>query len=87
MKTPKEDPADKAARLRERRISELEQDQATQKQAAGLTSDIRSVYGLRAMSLFGTPGRQNISPTPSPGPQKPKTGPRYWSMFGAGRDR
>jgi hypothetical protein len=25
----------------------------TQKQAAGITSDLRSVYGLRALSMFG----------------------------------
>lgn len=56
MKTPKEDPQDKAARLRERRLSELEQDQAAQEQAKGLTTDIRAVYGLRALSMFGKPG-------------------------------
>ena len=70
MKTPKEDPADKAARFRERRISELEQDEATQEQAAGLSSDIRSVYGLRAMSLFGKPGTPVLT-APVPLPTKP----------------
>lgn len=71
MKTPKEDPQDKAARLRERRLSELEQDQAAQDTAKGLTTDIRAVYGLRALSLFGTPGRPAppapIAPISKPG--------------------
>jgi hypothetical protein len=49
---PKENPEDKAARLRERRISELERAESSQKSAADLTRDIRSVYGARAMSLF-----------------------------------
>lgn len=69
MKTPKEDPQDKAARLRERRLSELEQDQAAQDTAKGLTTDIRAVYGLRALSLFGTPGRPAppVAPITKPG--------------------
>ena len=56
MGTPKEDPKDKAARERERRMTELDRARAAQKEAAGLTTDLRSVYGLRSMSLFGTPG-------------------------------
>lgn len=88
MKTPKEDPADKANRMRERRISELEQDQATQKQAAGLTSDIRAVYGLRAMSLFGRPGAKPATPRPSPpAPQSPSRRDRGPSLFGGGNNR
>jgi hypothetical protein len=43
---PKENPEDKAARLRERKMSEIEQ--AT---AAGLSSDLRSTYN------FGTIGQ------------------------------
>lgn len=46
MKRPKEDPADKAARLRERRISELDQKQSAQKNAAGMAKDLRAVYGF-----------------------------------------
>lgn len=51
---PKEDPKDKAARLRERRISEIEQRQAAQQQASGLSSDLTSVYGFtgRGLSMF-----------------------------------
>ncbi len=79
MKTPKEDPADKAARLRERRLSELEQDQAAQEQAKGLSSDIRAVYGLRALSMFGTPGR--------PAPSVPVAPPVKKPTLGMGRDR
>lgn len=48
MKTPKEDPADRAARLTERRMSELEQVRAAQGNAAALTSDMRSIYGIGA---------------------------------------
>ena len=65
MKSPKEDPADKAARLRERRISELERSMATEKQAGGLMSDIGSVYGIRSIPLFGMAG--------PPGPPRPET--------------
>jgi len=54
-KAPKEDPQDKAARLRERRISQMERDSATQRTAGDLTSDLRSVYGLRGLPLvFGS---------------------------------
>lgn len=51
---PKEDPKDKAARLRERRISEIEQRQSAEKQAGGLSSDLSSVYGFtpRKLSMF-----------------------------------
>lgn len=48
---PKEDPKDKAARLRERRISEIEQRQAAQQQASGLSSDLASVYGFTGLGL------------------------------------
>lgn len=54
---PKEDPADKAARLRERRIAEAERSRAAQESAADLTTDLMAVYGRRGMSLFGTGGR------------------------------
>ena len=47
--TPKENPKDKAARLRERRISDLEQKDTAQNTAAGLTSDLRAVYGLKKL--------------------------------------
>ena len=49
---PKEDPAEVAARLRERRMSLADQEGATQKQASGLTSDLRSVYGPSLFSMF-----------------------------------
>jgi len=52
---PKEDPKDKAARLRERRMSEVEDQRAGQDSAGQLTTDLRNVYG---MSLFGA------NPTP-----------------------
>lgn len=56
-KAPKEDPKDKAARMRERRISQLERNSATQMTASDLTSDLKSVYGLRGIPLmFGSAG-------------------------------
>lgn len=44
---PKENPEDKAARLRERRLSLLEQKETTEESARGLTTDLRAVYGLK----------------------------------------
>ena len=62
MKTPKE-PADaKAARLRERRLAELDRNSATQQLATGLTSDIRGTYGNR-VSMFGM--KSSVAPMPS----------------------
>ena len=46
---PKEDPADKAARMRERRLSEIERTQSTEDSAGGLTSDLRAVYGMKGL--------------------------------------
>jgi hypothetical protein len=43
----KEDPKDKAARLRERRITEVERSKTAESAAGSLTSDLRSIYGLR----------------------------------------
>ena len=42
----------KAERERERELSLIDQARATQKQAAGLTSDLRNVYMGRARSLY-----------------------------------
>ncbi|MFC3180898.1 hypothetical protein [Cypionkella sinensis] len=67
---PKEDPNAKAARLREMRMSEVELTKATQNNAAGLTTDLRSIYGMNGgaggMSLFSLIGQSSAS--------KPKTG-------------
>lgn len=54
MKSPKyeEDPEEKAARERERRLSEIERTSATEKAAAGLTSDLRATYGLQTGEGF-----------------------------------
>ena len=60
--TPKENSADKAARLRERRMAELEQTRAAETNAASQSSDTRAVYGIgkgvtlgkmAAPSIFG----------------------------------
>lgn len=52
MKTPKEPKSDKEARLRERRIAELERSASVRTQAGDLTGDIRRTYGNR-VSMFG----------------------------------
>ena len=69
MKSPKEDPADKAARLRERRISEIERSMATEKQAGGLMSDIGAVYGIRSIPLFGMAGKPTTAAPSAPSPR------------------
>lgn len=52
MKKPKEDPEDKRARLRERRLSEIDRRAASEQNAAGLTSDIRAIYGGAPLPTF-----------------------------------
>lgn len=51
--TPKENSADKAARLRERRMAELDQTRAAETNAASQSSDIRSVYGIGKSQFLG----------------------------------
>lgn len=43
---PKEDPKDRADRLRERRMSDVELTKATESNAASLTSDLEAVYNI-----------------------------------------
>jgi len=45
----KEDPADKAARRRERRITDIARQKSSEEMASGLTSDIRAVYGMKGL--------------------------------------
>lgn len=71
---PKEDPKDKAERLRQRRIAEIDRMGTAQQNASGLTTDLRGVYGLRALSMFGMGG----------GPGKTTTAPKS-NTFGNGR--
>lgn len=50
MGRPKgESEEDKKARLRERRITEVNRTQQAEKTASGLTTDLRAIYGLRNM--------------------------------------
>lgn len=56
MKSPKEDPKDKEARLRERRSAELERSRSTREQARDLTGDLRRTFGNQ-ISMFGMPSR------------------------------
>ncbi len=67
---PKEDPDDKAARLRERRMSLLEQRRAGQQTAGGLTSDLRGVYGLGGLSMFGATGTKAAPKATTPTPDR-----------------
>jgi len=57
-KKPKgEDPADKAARLRERRMTDVERAKSTEESAAGLSADIRSIYGMKTGNTPSSPYR------------------------------
>lgn len=51
--TPKEDPAAKAERERQRKAAEAQATDQAQSTASGLSKDLRSTYGLRALSMFG----------------------------------
>jgi hypothetical protein len=62
---PKEDPEDRKARLRERRLTDIERARALQENAADLTSELRAIYGLR----------KNIPATPAQ-PAMPAQGRR-----------
>ena len=73
---PKEDPKDKAERLRQRRIAEIDRMGTAQQNASGLTTDLRGVYGLRALSMFGMGG--------GPGKSAPALKPTT-NTFGNGR--
>jgi hypothetical protein len=53
---PKEDPQDRAARERERRITDVDRRQSSEKGATSLTTDLRAIYGLRNLPMFGTRG-------------------------------
>ena len=48
-KAPAEDPAEKAARERDRRLAELARGQTVADEADDLTGDLREVYGLRRL--------------------------------------
>lgn len=66
-----ENPEDLKARLRERRLSLLENRRAAEKTSTGLTTDLGSVYGLKSLSMFGQPGKSR-APAPAAQPAKPK---------------
>lgn len=80
MKQAKENPQDKAARLRERRSAELERSRTVQTQARDLTGDVRRIYGNR-VTMFGLArpmAPRPIAPRPSPTQSN--------SIFGGNRD-
>lgn len=74
---PKEDPEDRKARLRERRMSMIERRQASEQSSASLTSDLRAVYGLQNLYNFGQKGSFSAPSTPT------QTG-TPWSPFISG---
>jgi hypothetical protein len=59
---PKENKTDKAARLRERRITDLERSRATEQSATSLTTDLRAIYGFRGLPMM----IGSIGNTPAP---------------------
>lgn len=77
MKTPRENPDDKAARLRERRMSELERSRTVQTQARDLTGDVRRIYGNR-VSMFGL-----VKPKGSAAPSGKSSTPLPWAQGGS----
>ncbi len=56
MGGPEEDPEAKKDRLRQRRLSMLDRRETSEEAAGGLTSDLRAVYGLKGLSMFGARG-------------------------------
>ena len=50
--TPKQDPAELARMQRERRLALIDQKSSTQKEASGLTSDLRAIYGPSIFSML-----------------------------------
>jgi len=58
---PKEDPDAKKDRMRERRLSLLDRRDSAEETAGGLSSDLRAVYGLKGLSMFGKRG-SSIAP-------------------------
>lgn len=71
---PKEDPADRAARLRERRMSEIDQMRAGEANAASLTSDLKSTYNFSRGLFAGI--------KPSVFTKKPTVAPKIGPMIG-----
>lgn len=52
-KGPTEDPVEKAERQRQLRLAEIERTTATERQASGLTSDLRALYSTnRSPNMF-----------------------------------
>lgn len=75
---PKEDPDAKRDRMRQRRLSVLDRRETAEEAAGGLTSDLRAVYGLKGISMFGTRGTSK--------PSAAKTGVKSLG-FGPGQAR
>lgn len=67
---PKEDPDAKRDRLRQRRLSMLDRRETAEQAAGGLTSDLRAVYGLKGLSMFGARGSSVAPKAPAPAPAR-----------------
>lgn len=63
---PKEDNADKADRLRERKLSLLERRRSAEENASGLSTDLGSVYGLEGIPLLGSVGKAKAKTVKKP---------------------
>tara|TARA_R110000851_G_scaffold308778_1_gene467891 strand:+ start:24666 stop:24884 length:219 start_codon:yes stop_codon:yes gene_type:complete len=60
---PKEDRDAKKDRLREQRLSLIDRRKSAEETAGGLTTDLRSVYGLGGLSLIGQRGTKKATAT------------------------
>ena len=66
---PKEDPQAKKDRTRERRLSLLDRRETSEEAAGGLTSALRSVYGMKGLSMFGARGSSVAPPAAKAAPR------------------
>lgn len=72
---PKEDPDAKKDRLQQRRLSILDRRETSEDAAGGLTSDLRAVYGLKGLSMFGSRGTTKAAPVAATAPTPARTSP------------
>ncbi len=54
---PKEDKDAKKDRMRERRLSLIDRRDTAEQTATSLSNDLRAVYGLKGLSMFGKRGK------------------------------
>ena len=66
---PKEDPQAKTDRMRERRLSLLDRRETSEQAAGRLTTDLRTVYGMKGLSLFNMRGTSVAPPATKAAPR------------------